>query len=79
MCYLENGLNDPKVVRIDEDGEVNHDESERSKTFKPPSLMPYMRPLPFPQGVVKAKIHAQFRKFLDMSMEFYENILLTGA
>jgi len=33
---------------LEADGEENHDDNERSKTFKPPSLTPFMPPLPLP-------------------------------
>jgi len=45
-AILRSEVDGSKGVRIEEDGELNHDESERSKMSKLPSLT-QMPPLPF--------------------------------
>ena len=45
---MKSGLESSESARLQEDGEENPDKSERSMTSRPPSLTPYMYPLPFP-------------------------------
>ena len=73
-------LEGPKHAKVEEDGEKNHGESgnafpsedepqeknegKKSKEPKPPSLKPYMPPLPVPQGFVKMKLVPNLASFL---------------
>ena len=48
--------------------------NEKSKEPMPPSLKPYMPPLPFPQRFVKAKLDSPSVKFLDVLKKLHVNI-----
>ena len=54
-------------------------ESEKPKESKtlPPKL--YMPPLPLPQKFLKAKLHSQFGKFLDMLKKLHVNVPFIDA
>ena len=62
------------------DGEPKEkSESKKCNEPHPPSLMPYISPLPFPQRNAKTQIDAQFRKFLDVLKKQHVNITFIDA
>ena len=57
-----------------EDVPQKKSESEKPMEFKPSFPKRCMLPFPFWQRLVKAKLDAQFEKFLDVHKKFHVNI-----
>ena len=55
----ENGHDESAKILPNMDVPQQMSESEKPKESKPPSLKPYMPPLPLPQQFAKAKLDAQ--------------------